>query len=157
LEQAQSNGARALWTFLGLMLIAPFLAGLAVAVIVGLAGPLGLGPLLPDGLPNFGVAGLFAFVWAVLPSVIASLVIVPVVWRTGTFGMLVAVVAGVFAFFLATIFTEMPYREVMPGLALLAAVVTLGVRYCLMAGGIILEGEAADAVKPGGKSGGKKR
>ncbi|MEO1282199.1 MAG: hypothetical protein AAFV69_10735 [Pseudomonadota bacterium] len=132
-----SNWSRALWTGLGLMLVGPFLAGVGVLAAVGLAPVFQLEPLLPDGLPNAGIAAIFAFVWAAVPCAIAALVLVPIVVRNGTMGALWAAAAGVLGFFVATIFTEMPYREQMPVLAFLAAIVALGVRYALLAGGIL--------------------
>ncbi|MEO1204996.1 MAG: hypothetical protein AAFV45_01565 [Pseudomonadota bacterium] len=132
-----SNWSRALWTGLGLMLVGPFLAGLGIMTAVGLAPILQLEPLMPVGLPNAGIAAVFAFVWAAIPCAIAALVLVPIVVRNGTMGALWAAAAGVLGFFIAAIFTEMPFREQLPALAFLAALVALGVRYSLLAGGIL--------------------
>lgn len=137
MDQEVSNWSRGLWTFLGLMLVGPFLAGLGVALAVGLAPPLGLEPLMPDGLPNAGIAGIFTFVWAAVPCAIAALIIVPVVIYTGSFGMVVAAAGGVIGFFVSTIITTMPYQDILPALAFFAALVALGVRYALAAGGIV--------------------
>lgn len=132
-----SNWSRALWTFLGLMLVGPFLAALGVVIVLLSAPPLGLGALLPADLPNAGIAGIFTFVWSAVPAAIAALVIVPVVIASGGFGVLVAAAAGVVGFFVATLFTDMAYRDYLPALAFLSALVALGVRYALMAGGIL--------------------
>lgn len=132
-----SNWSRALWTVLGLMLVGPFVAGMAVAGAIIAAPVLKLGSLLPDGLPNAGVAAAATFVWAAVPSALAAVLIAPMVMRSGTVSFLWAAAAGVIGFFLATLFTDMPYRDVLPVLAFLAALVVLFVRYALMAGGII--------------------
>lgn len=132
-----SNWSRALWTGLGLMLVGPFFAALGVVVAMLLGPPLGLGPLLPGDLPDPGFAGLFTFVWSAVPAGLAALVIVPVVGVTGSVGALVAAAAGVAGFFIATLFTDFAYRDFMPAMAFLAALVALGVRYALMAGGVL--------------------
>lgn len=148
-----SNWSRVLWTVLGLMLVGPFLAGLAVAGAIILAPVFKLAPLLPEGLPNAGVSGVTAFVWAALPSAVAAILVAPVVVRSGTVSLLWAAAAGVLGFFLATLVTDMPFRDSIPGLAFLAALVAIGVRYALMAGGIITESDGASSPKDRGGRG----
>ncbi|MEM1371357.1 MAG: hypothetical protein AAGG72_03905 [Pseudomonadota bacterium] len=134
-----SNSQRALWTGLGLMLIGPFLAALGVVAAVGLAPVFQLEPLLPPGLPPAGFAGITVFVWAAIPSAIATAILVPVVLRQGTFSNLWAAVAGVTGFFLSILFMEMPFRQHVPALAFLAAFAAIGVRYALLSGGILIQ------------------
>ena len=62
-----SNLARAMWVFLGYMLVGPFFSGLAVTIALFAAPVIGMGAWLPDPLPPVGVAGVSAFVWAAIP------------------------------------------------------------------------------------------
>lgn len=132
-----SHGQRALWTFLGFTLVGPFFAGLATAAALLLAPPLGLGALLPDNLPPVGVAAASVFVWAAVPSALAAIGILPIVFKTGTFGALTAAVAGVVAFALATLVVPIPFQEGLPVFAFAAGLVAMLVRFAVLAGGII--------------------
>lgn len=132
-----SNLQRAFWTFLGYMLIGPFFGGLAVAIALGLAPLLGLTGLLPADLPPAGVATVSVFVWSVVPAAIAAIIAVPFVWRRGRLGWIEAAVAGVVGFAVAGLVLEMPYRELFAQLAFLAGLISLAVRYALIAGNII--------------------
>lgn len=132
-----TNSQRALWTFLGYMLVGPFFGGMAVAIVLALAPLLGLSGLLPGDLPPAGAATLSVFVWSVIPAAIAAIIIVPLVWRRGRLGWIEAAVAGVVGFFLAALVLEMPYRELLAQLAFLAGLVSLAVRQALVAGNII--------------------
>lgn len=135
-----SNLQRAFWSFLGYMLVGPFFGGLAVAIVLGLAGPLGLGALLPVGLPPAGVAIVSAFLWSVAPATVAAIIVAVLILLRGQLGWIEAAVAGVLGFFLAAIVLHMPYQDLFAPLAFLGGLISLAVRYALIAGGV-LEGK----------------
>lgn len=132
-----SNLARALWVFLGYMLVGPFLAGLSVTVIMVFAPVFKLAALLPESLPPVGVAGLQTFVWAAIPAALTAVFLIPFVMKKGTFGWIEAGVAAVLAFSITTLFTHVPLREAFPFMAFLAGAVSVGVREALLSGKII--------------------
>jgi len=131
------NLQRAFWTFLAYTLIAPFLAGLGVAAAMVLSPLVGLDVWLPKELPNVGITAMATYVWSALPAALAGLAMFILVWRTGTFGVLAAAVAGIGALAIAFAFSNMPHREFLMVLAFFAGLVSLGVRQALIAGGII--------------------
>ena len=134
-----SNLQRAFWTALGYLLVGPFLAGLGLAIVMVFAPLLRLEALLPSGLPNVGVSAMVAFVWSVFPAALTAAMVIPFVLRYGTFGWIVAAVAGVIAFAVVSAFSNMPHREYLPVLAFFAGIVSLGVRQALIAGNILSE------------------
>lgn len=137
------NLARAMWVFLGYMLVGPFFAGLAVAIAL-LAGPLiGMGAWLPDPLPGAGPAAIAAFVWAALPSALAAFVVLPRVIRIGRFGWIEAAIGGVIGFAAVAVVTGMPDRAMLPGLSFIAGLVSVCVWRALEAGGVIRVGEGS--------------
>ncbi len=96
-----SNSQRALWTFLIYALVGPFFAALALVILIASAWIFGLSSLLPVEVTSLGQAGLAAFVWSIVPALLTALVLAAVVWRTGSFTWLVAVVVAVLAFAIA--------------------------------------------------------
>lgn len=132
-----SNLQRAFWSFLGYMLVGPFFGGLAVAVVLGLAPLLGLSALLPANLPPAGVASVSAFMWSVVPAAVAAIIVAVLILLRGQLGWIEAAVAGVVGFFLAAIVLHMPYEDLLAPLAFLGGLISLGVRYALIAGGIL--------------------
>jgi len=132
-----SNLQRAIWTFLGYMLVGPLFGGLAIAAILGLAPPFGLGALLPADVPHTGEVAIAAFVWSIIPAAVASLIAVPLVAWRGQLGTLEAAVAGVVGFAVGAIATELPLRDYFMQLAFLAGLVSIAVRQALAAGSII--------------------
>ena len=95
---AVGNGQRAFWVFLGFTLVGPFFAALLYAVVALLAPFLKLSALLPLGLPPLGQAAMAIFVWAAVPSALAAVGLIPMVFRRGGFGPIIAAAAGVIAF-----------------------------------------------------------
>ena len=132
-----SNLARAMWVFLGYMLVGPFFSGLAVALAVIVAPVIGMGAWLPDPLPPVGVAAVAAFVWAAIPSALAAIIVIPRVVRTGRFGWVEAAIGGVVGFAAVAVSSGVPGRELLPGLAFLAGLVSIAVQRAMEAGGII--------------------
>ncbi len=132
-----TNLQRAFWTALGYLLVGPFFAGLGFAVVMLFAQLFQLQDLLPAQLPNVGVAAVTTFVWSVLPAAVAAAIVIPFVLRQGTFGWIVAAIAGVVAFAIVVAFSNMPHREYLPVLAFFAGLVSLGVRQALVAGNVL--------------------
>ncbi len=131
------NGQRAFWTFLFFTLCGPFFAALAYAAAVILAPPLKLGALLPVGSPPLGEAVAGVFVWSALPAALAALGVMPMVFRRGTFGWVVAAAAGVIAFAAATAIAPIQHEVTLAVLAFFAGLIALAVRYVLLAAGIL--------------------
>ena len=135
---AVGNGQRAFWVFLGFTLVGPFFAALLYAVVALLAPFLKLSALLPPGLPPLGQAAMAIFVWAAVPSAWAAVGLIPMVFRRGGFGPIIAAAAGVIAFAAGNALAPIAYQDYLPALAFAAGLVSLGVRSALLAGNIIL-------------------
>ena len=127
-----TNGQRALWTFLFYALVGPFFAALALVIIIALASAFGLSGLLPAELPSLPQVGLVAFVWSTVPAVLTALVLAIVVWRTGDFNWLVAVIVAVIAFAIAAMLLPLDLDHARPYLAFLAGIVASMVRQVLV-------------------------
>lgn len=137
-DAAPANaGQRALFTFLGYSLVGSFLAGFATFAALILAGPLKLGALIPDGMPNAGQAALAVFVWASIPASLAGLALALVAWRRGGFAWITAAAAGGLAFMLAAIAMPLPAGLALTPLTAVAAFIGIAVRSMLAGGGII--------------------
>lgn len=131
------NGARAMWVFLGYMLVGPLFAGLAVAVALIVFPIVGMQAWLPDPLPVVGPAAITAYVWAAIPAALAAIVVIPRVLRNGHFGWIEAAAAGVVGFAAVAIVTGSPPREYMAGLSFVAGLVSILVQRAMESGGII--------------------
>jgi hypothetical protein len=131
------NGQRALWTFLFFTLCGPFFAALTYAIAILLAAPLGLGSLLPQGLPPLPEAVMGVFVWSALPAALAAVILLPIVWRRGTFGWVEAAAAGVVAFAAAAVLAPFQNFGGLSVLAFLAGLIAIAVRHVLLAAGIL--------------------
>ncbi|MBU1213293.1 MAG: hypothetical protein KJ587_18810 [Alphaproteobacteria bacterium] len=131
------NLARAMWVFLGYMLVGPFFAGLAVAAALLLGPVIGLQRWLPDPLPEPGPSAVDAFVWAALPSALAAVIVIPKVISSGRFGWIEAAVAGVVGFAAFAILTGTPDRAMLPGLSFIAGLASVGVQQAMEAGRVI--------------------
>ena len=134
-----SNAQRALWTFLIYTLTAPFFAALAVVVLIVLAWAFNLTSLLPIEVGSLGQVGLAVFVWSTVPAVLTALALAGIVWRTGGFNWLLAVVIAVIAFAVAAMLLPLDLDDARPYLAFLAGVVALMVRQVLVQADIILD------------------
>lgn len=134
-----SAGQRALFTFLGFSLVGSFLAGFVTFAALILAGPLGLGALIPEGTPNAGQAAMAAFVWSAIPASLAGVALALVAWRRGGFPWIAAAAAGGIAFMLAAIVMPLPERLALTPLTAVAAFIAMAVRTALVGGGIIAE------------------
>lgn len=126
------NMQRALWTFLIFALVAPFFAALAIATVVILAPLLGLGDLIPPGLPPLGIVALSAFVWGIVPAVLAGMALAVIVLRQGSVGWIAAAAIGVVAFAIAAIIFPAPeLAHLRPYLAFLSGLVAVVLREML--------------------------
>lgn len=136
-ESGPSGWSRAMWVFLGYMLVGPFFAGLAVAGAL-IIGPLvGMEAWLPDPIPVPGPTAISAYVWAAVPSALAAIVVLPRVIKHGRFGWIEAAAAGVVAYAATSVMTGVPARELLPGLSFVAGLVSVLVQKAMEAGGII--------------------
>lgn len=127
-----SNSQRALWTFLIYALVGPFFAALALVILIASAWVFGLSSLLPVEVSSLGQAGLATFVWSTGPALLTALILAVVVWRTGGFTWLVAVVVAVIAFAVASMLLPLGLDHARPYLAFLAGVVSIAVRQVLI-------------------------
>lgn len=138
-EAQPSNAQRALFTFLGFSLVGSFLAGFLTFAALILAGPLGLGALIPAGTPNAGQAAMAAFVWSAIPASLAGVALALIAWRRGSFPWISAAAAGGVAFMLAAIAMPLPQGFALTPLTAVAAFVAIAVRSALVSGGILSE------------------
>lgn len=128
------NTQRALWTFLMIMLVAPFFAGLATVAAYLFGRLAGLGAVPTDPL---GLLALKAYVWAAIPAALAAAGLVVLVLRRGTFGWVEAGAAGVIGFALAHAAAPLPLGSFAPYAAFGFGVVMIAVRH-ILAGRILL-------------------
>lgn len=138
--QDPSNSQRALFTFLGHALLAPFFAGVFVLASMILARPLKLEGLIPSGLPNAGEAALTTFVWSALPAALAGLALALIVWRRRGYPWISAVAAGGIAFMLVAVVIPPAIQLPLTPLTAVAAFIAIVVRASLLGGGIITKG-----------------
>lgn len=136
-DDEPSNLSRAMWVFLGYMLVGPFFAGLLVAAGLIVAPLAGMGAWLPDPLPPVGPGAVTAFVWAAIPAALAAFIVLPRVLRTGRFGWIEAAIGGAIGFAAVSVVTGLPGREYLAGLSFVAALVSVGVQRALEQGGVI--------------------
>ncbi len=132
-----TNGQRALWTFLIYALVGPFLAALAIVVLIAAAWAFGLASLLPVEVTALGEAGLAAFVWSAVPALLTALILAIVVWRTGGLTWIAAAAVAVIAFAGAAMLLPLDLHDARPYLAFLAGVVSIAVRQVLIQADII--------------------
>ena len=127
-----SNTQRAVWTFLIYALVAPFFAGLAIAIVVALGPLVGLGGLFADGVPPLGPAALTAFAWSIPPAIACGLVLALVTGFYGSFSWVTAAVVAIFAFTIAAVVFPIGLDDARPYLAFLAGLVGVAVRQALV-------------------------
>jgi hypothetical protein len=132
-----TNAQRALWTFLIYTLLAPFLAALAVTVVLALGAAFGLADLLPGDAPPIGQAALATFVWSAVPAVLTAIALVVLTQRAGGFSWIMAAAVAVVAFAVAAAVLPFGQGEAGPYLAFLAGLVSIAVREVLVRIGII--------------------
>lgn len=132
-----SGAQRALWTFLMYTLVGPFFAAILIAVVLTLAPPLGLGPLLPANVPPVGTAAITTFVWAVIPAVLVALALCPIALRQENVGWIVAAIAGAVAFAICATLFPIGMEGARPNLTFLAGLVSLAVRDVLLRAGVL--------------------
>ncbi len=135
---------RALWTFLGTTLVAPFLAALVVMMAAfGLAasgrGPSDLLAMLDAGAPlaSAARAALAAFVWSALPAGLAGAALALLVWRQGSLSVLAAAIAGAVAATLFAVLGGGVLTRYLTAIAFLGAVATVAVRQLLVRARIV--------------------
>jgi hypothetical protein len=134
-----SNNQRALWTFLIYALVGPFFAALGVVIGIALAWAFNISSVLPVEVSSIGHAGLATFVWSTLPALLTAVILAGVVWRTGSFNWLVAVVVAVIAFAIASVLLPLGLDHARPYLAFLAGIVATLVRQVLVQADIIVD------------------
>jgi hypothetical protein len=127
-----TNAQRALWTFLIYALAAPFIAALIIVVAIAFARAVGIPSLVPGSVGGVGEAGLAAFVWSALPSVVTALILAIVVWRSGTLPWIAAAAVAIIAFAGAALLLPLELHDARPYLAFLAGMVSIIVRQVLI-------------------------
>lgn len=137
-----TNAQRALWSFLFYTLVGPFTGALLVVALQPPAALAGLLPrvaeLDPAGLASFmGWTAMFTYVWAAPAAALAALGLLPLVFRSGTFGWIAAAVAGVLAFAVAAVVFTLPASGLMPYLAFLSGLVSVICRTVLVRIGVL--------------------
>ena len=100
------------------------------------------GPFLPAWRlqlrsPPVVQTAIAAFIWAAIPSALAAIVVLPRVLSIGRFGWIDAAAGGVIGFAVVAVLTGTPGRELLPGLAFVAGLVSICVQRAMEAGGII--------------------
>ena len=107
-HEVPSPGQRALWSFLMITLVAPFLAAVVIFLASVIAGAVGRGPASLIGLDQAGQLGwaakkaVSAYVWSAIPAGVAGAIVAAFVWTGRSTPWLVratigAVTATVFA------------------------------------------------------------
>lgn len=131
-----SNRQRAVWSVLIPLLVTPVLGAVA-GVVIALAGQ-AAGMSLPifEGMP-IGVVAVQTFIWAILPTAVAALGLVPYVIQGGTYSWLHAAVAGVIGFAGAVFIEPFNASGLLPVLAFVAGLVFIATRQILVAIGIL--------------------
>ncbi len=124
---------RLLWTFLFYTLAGPFLAGLVAATVAIVAGDIAA---MPD-TPNPGEVGISIYLWSAIPAALAALMLLPLVWKRGRFGIPEAGIAGVAAFGVAFVLAPLPLGGAIAYAAFAAGLISIAVRQILVAGNII--------------------
>ncbi len=129
---------RALWTFLLVTLVAPFLASLVVflATSIGLLTGIGEAAQLPP-LKRAAYSAVSTYVWGAIPSAAAGAALAAgVAWR-GSVPWLAAAIAGVAAFWIAAVLSgAVPPAYITPG-ALLAGAVGVACHGILARAGVL--------------------
>lgn len=136
-----TNRQRALWAALMILLVTPFLAGLAVAGALIAAPVVGAAARADAFGEPVGVTILRAYVWSAAPSALAVAGLTPMVLRRGTFGVVEAGAAGLVGFAAAHALFPWPTSALATGATPVAACVfglLLIVVRRIMAGRIIL-------------------
>jgi hypothetical protein len=137
-EHAVTPSQRALWRFLLVTLVAPFLAALVVllATAAGLLAGIGEAALLPP-FKRAVFSAVSTYVWGAIPSAAAGAGLAAcVAWR-GTVPWLAAAIAGVVAFWLAAVLSgAVPPAYITPG-ALLAGAVGIACHGILARAGVL--------------------
>lgn len=124
---------RLLWTFLFYTLAGPFLAGLLAAAVTIVLGDIAR---MPD-VPNPGEFGISVYIWSAIPAAFTALMLLPLVWKRGGFGIAEAGIAGVIAFGVAFILSPLPLGGAMSYAAFSAGLISIAVRQILISGKII--------------------
>ncbi len=127
------NPSRLFWTFLFYTLAGPFIAGLvAAAVAIALGDIAGM----PD-VPNPGEFGISIYLWSAIPAAFTALMLLPLVWTKGRFGVPEAGIAGVVAFGIAYFLSPLPLGGAIAYAAFIAGLISVAVRQILISGKII--------------------
>jgi hypothetical protein len=98
-----TNGERALWAFLMITLVAPFVAALVIFLASVVSGAIGRGPaslLALDRAGQFGWAAQKAmetYIWSALPAGVCGAVLAGIVYTRGTAHWLVGASLGAVA------------------------------------------------------------
>ncbi len=135
---AVTNGQRAMWTFLGATLVAPFLAAVVIMIaslisgfVIG-RGPASLLALDPAGkLAWSALKAVETYVWCAMPAALSGAVAAAVVYTTGALPWLAAAsIAAIVASATALLAGGMLAAHITP-IAFIAATVGIGLQWLL--------------------------
>ena len=141
---AVSNGQRALWTFLGSTLVAPFLAAIVILLaslvsgfVIG-RGPASLLALDPAGkLAWSATKAVETYVWCAIPAGASGAIAAAVVYATGSLPWLAAAsIAAIVSSGFALLAGGMLAAHITP-IAFIAATVGIGLQWLLKKGRIL--------------------
>lgn len=132
------HGQRALWMVLITTIAGPFFGMLIGGLLAVITAALpGLFPYF-DGIA-MGPAAVGAFLWSAVPSIVASVGLVPYVLQSGTYGWLHAAVAGVVGFAAGMFVAPFASGGLAPVLAFAAGLIMILLRQLLIAKGILIK------------------
>lgn len=106
-----SNAQRALWALLLILLVAPFFAALVAVTSLLVGALLGVTAGSPLVAAPLGVSALNTYVWAVIPSALTAIGLVPLVLKRGAFGWVEAGAMGVVGFAAAQVLVPLPLGQ----------------------------------------------
>ena len=138
-----TNGERAMYTFFISTLVGPFFAAVIIALLTIGSGVIQKGPPSIIGLPfaevvaKAGGWALQSFIWGAMPAGLAGAALAAWVSLKGTVPWIVAVIAGVVAFGVASVLVPGLLPNHNAALAFIAALSSLGVWIVLQRARII--------------------
>ena len=121
-------GERALWTFLLITLVAPFLAALVIFLSSVVAGAIGRGPASLLALDQAGKLGwaaqkaLETYVWSAIPAGICGAIMAAIVYTRGTAHWLVGASLGAIVVSVLAVFAGGMMQQHLTPMALIGAI-----------------------------------
>lgn len=136
-------GERALWTFLMITLVAPFLAALIIFVSSMIAGLIGRGPASLLALDEAGKLAwasqkaVETFVWSAIPAGVCGVIMAAVVYSQGTAHWLVGASLGAIVVSVLAVLAGGQMQQHLTPMAFIGAIVGVGMVFLLRRAKII--------------------